>query len=83
VRGRLPGGAMLDGVANLGTRPMFDPPKELLEPYFFGFDGDLYGQNVEVELVSFIRDEASFDGLDALKAQIAADADVARVRLAS
>jgi len=83
VRGRLPGGAKLDGVANLGTRPMFDPPKELLEPYFFDFDGDLYGQSVEVELISFIRDEASFDSLEALKAQIAADADEARLRLAS
>ena len=40
----LPDGRMLDGVANLGTRPMFDPPKELLEPYFFDFAGDLYGQ---------------------------------------
>jgi len=83
VRGRLADGRMLDGVANLGTRPMFDPPKELLEPWFFDFDADLYGQKLEVELVSFIRDEARFDGLDALKAQIAADAEVARVRLAS
>jgi riboflavin kinase/FMN adenylyltransferase len=82
VRGRLPGGQVLDGVANLGTRPMFDPPKELLEPFFFDFDGDLYGQNVEVETISFIRDEATFDTLDALKAQIAADAEVARARLA-
>ena len=81
VRGRLADGRMLDGVANLGTRPMFDPPKELLEPWFFDFDADLYGQKLEVELVSFIRDEARFDGLDALKAQIAADADQARLRL--
>jgi riboflavin kinase/FMN adenylyltransferase len=90
VRGRLAGPGsgpgegerMLDGVANLGTRPMFDPPNELLEPYFFDFDGDLYGQNVEVELISFIRDEEAFDTLDALKAQIAADATEARARLA-
>ena len=75
VRGRLPDGRMLDGVANLGIRPMFDPPKELLEPYFFDFDGDLYGQTIEVELISFIRDEAAFEDLDALKAQIGADAE--------
>ena len=81
VRGRLADGTRLDGVANLGTRPMFDPPKELLEPCFFDFDGDLYGQTIEVELLSFIRDEARFDGLDALKDQIAADAKVARARL--
>jgi riboflavin kinase/FMN adenylyltransferase len=83
VRGRLPGDRLVGGVANLGTRPMFDPPRELLEPYFFDFDGDLYGQTVEVELISFIRDEATFEGLDELKAQIAADAEEARVRLAS
>jgi riboflavin kinase / FMN adenylyltransferase len=83
VRGRLDDGRNLDGVANLGTRPMFDPPKELLEPFFFDFDGDLYGRTVEVELISFIRDEMMLDGLDALKAQIERDAAEARRRLAS
>ena len=83
VRGRLEDGRRLDGVANLGTRPMFDPPKELLEPYFFDFDGDLYGQKVEVELVSFIRDELVFENLEALSAQIAKDVGEARKRLAS
>ena len=78
VRGRLPGGEIRGGAASLGVRPMFDPPKELLEPYFFDFDGDLYGQSIEVELVAFLRDEAKFDSLDALKAQMAAD--VARAR---
>jgi riboflavin kinase/FMN adenylyltransferase len=81
VRGRLPAGRVLDGVANLGTRPMFDPPRELLEPYFFDFDGDLYGQTVEVELISFIRDETAFESLEDLKDQIAADAIEARARL--
>lgn len=83
VRARLPDGGTLEGVANLGTRPMFDPPKELLEPWFFDFDGDLYGQTLEVSLISFIRDEAAFESLDALKAQIAADAEAARRRLAA
>jgi riboflavin kinase/FMN adenylyltransferase len=83
VRGRLPDGRLLEGVANLGIRPMFDPPKLLLEPSFFDFDGDLYGQTIEVELVSFIRDEASFDSLEELKTRIAADAAEARARLAS
>jgi len=81
VRGTLEDGRKLDGVANLGTRPMFDPPRELLEPYFFDFDGDLYGQKVEVELISFIRDEQVFDGVDGLKAQIARDVDEARRQL--
>jgi riboflavin kinase / FMN adenylyltransferase len=78
VRGRLPDGRVLDGAANLGVRPTFDPPKELLEPYFFDFSGDLYGQQVEVELHAFIRPEAKFDSLDALTAQMERDCGAAR-----
>ena len=78
VRGRLADGRVLNGAANLGIRPQFTPPKELLEPYFFDFDGDLYGQVIEVELVEFLRPEARFDSLDALGAQMAADCERAR-----
>jgi riboflavin kinase / FMN adenylyltransferase len=78
VRGRLSDGRILDGAANLGIRPQFDPPKELLEPYFFDFNEDLYGQVVEVELIDFIRPEAKFDSLDALITQM--DADCAKAR---
>jgi len=78
VRARLDDGRIVDGVANLGVRPSFDPPRELLEPYFFDFGGDLYGRNIEVELISFLRGEAKFDSLDALKAQMAADCEDAR-----
>lgn len=78
VRGRLPGGRLLGGAANLGIRPTFDPPKELLEPYFFDFSGDLYGQCIEVELVDYLRPEAKFDGMDALIAQM--DVDCLRAR---
>ncbi|MET1112499.1 MAG: bifunctional riboflavin kinase/FAD synthetase [Allosphingosinicella sp.] len=82
VRGRLADGRRLEGAANLGIRPTFEPPKELLEPYFFDFDGDLYGRTLEVELIDFLRPEAKFDSLDALEAQMAADCDEARRRLA-
>ena len=82
VRGRLPDGRVLDGAANLGIRPTFEPPKELLEAYFFDFEGDLYGQTIEVELVSFIRDEARFDDLGALVRQMDLDCAEARRRLA-
>jgi riboflavin kinase / FMN adenylyltransferase len=78
VRGQLGDGRVLDGAANLGVRPTFDPPKELLEPYFFDFAGDLYGQVMEVELHAFIRPEAKFDSLDALTAQMERDCDEAR-----
>ncbi|HEY6815964.1 MAG TPA: bifunctional riboflavin kinase/FAD synthetase [Croceibacterium sp.] len=74
VTGRvLDTGQTLKGAAGLGIRPMFEPPKELLEPYFFDFDGDLYGQEIEVALHHFLRPEAKFDSLDALKAQLAED----------
>lgn len=78
VKGRLPDGRVLDGAANIGVRPMFDPPKELLEAYFFDFAEDLYGACVEVELHAYLRPEAKFDGLDTMVAQM--DADCARAR---
>jgi riboflavin kinase/FMN adenylyltransferase len=81
VRGRLADGRVLRGAANLGIRPSFDPPKELLEPFFFDFAGDLYDQTIAVEMVSFLRPEWKFDGLDALKLQIAEDCAEARRRL--
>lgn len=83
VRGHLADGRILGGAANLGIRPSFDPPKELLEPHFFDFSGDLYGQEIDVELVAYVRPEAKFDGLDALIAQIEADCVEARHILAA
>jgi riboflavin kinase/FMN adenylyltransferase len=82
VRGRLADGRVLDGAANLGVRPMFEP-RELLESFFFDFAGDLYGQVIEVELVSFIRPEARFEGLGALTAQMDRDCAEARRRLSA
>ncbi|MEO1046477.1 MAG: bifunctional riboflavin kinase/FAD synthetase [Pseudomonadota bacterium] len=78
VTGRLSDGRVLKGAANLGIRPQFDPPKELLEPYFFDFDEDLYGQTIEVALHHYLRAEAKFDDLDALMAQMARDCEQAR-----
>lgn len=81
VRGRLQDGRILDGAANLGIRPQFDPPKELLEPHFFDFSGDLYGQTIEIAFHSFLRPEAKFENLDDLMAQMEADCEAARVLL--
>ncbi len=69
------------GVANIGKRPTFDKQEVNLEVHLFDFDGDLYGTTVRVSFVEFLRAEQKFDGLDALKAQIAADCDEARARL--
>ena len=78
VTGRLPDGRLLKGAANIGIRPHFDPPKELLEPHFFDFSEDLYGQDIEVAFHAFLRAEQKFDSLDALVAQIGRDCDEAR-----
>lgn len=79
VRARLADGRILDGAANLGIRPSFDPPVELLEPYFFDFDGDLYGRTIEVALIDYLRPEARFASLAALTEQM--DGDCARARM--
>ena len=83
VTGRiLATGQELQGAANIGVRPQFEPPKELLEPYFFDFSGDLYGQEIEVAFRHFLRGEAKFDSLDALMAQMEQDCEEARRLLA-
>jgi riboflavin kinase/FMN adenylyltransferase len=67
-----------DGVANFGIRPMYETKVPLMEAHLFDFDGDLYGKHLLVELISYIRPEAKFDGLPALIAQIGRDAAKAR-----
>src|SRR6185437_11369607 len=76
-------GAWHDGVANLGLRPTFGGSDLRLEVHLFDFAGDLYGRHLRVAFVDYIRAERKFAGLDALKAQIAADALRARAILAS
>jgi riboflavin kinase/FMN adenylyltransferase len=82
VRVTLGDGSEHDGVASLGVRPTFDPPRELLEAVLFGFDGDLYGRTIEVALHHYLRPEAKFDSVDALKNQMDADARQAKELLA-
>jgi riboflavin kinase/FMN adenylyltransferase len=67
-----------DGVANFGVRPMFDGGAPLLEVFLFDFDGDLYGQTVDVAFIGWIRHEQKFDSVETLKRQIAADSAQAR-----
>jgi riboflavin kinase/FMN adenylyltransferase len=76
-------GEALQGAANLGVRPQFEPPQEWLEPYFFDFSGDLYGRQIEVELRHFLRPEAKFDTLDALTTQMEQDCERARELLSA
>jgi len=70
------------GVASFGTRPTVEGAGEpLLEVYFLDGSHDLYDRHLTVEFVEFLRPEAKFASLDALKTQIAADCDKARAIL--
>ncbi len=66
------------GAASLGVRPMFGVNTPNLETYLLDFKADLYGQQVSVALIDYLRPELKFDGLPALLDQMAAD--VARSR---
>jgi riboflavin kinase/FMN adenylyltransferase len=70
-----------DAVANLGQRPTFGGSDLRLEAHLFDFDGDLYGRHLRVALIEHLRRERKFPGIEALKAQIAADAAQARALL--
>lgn len=75
--------ALLNGqpaAASIGVRPTFDDGEQvLLEVFILDFDGDLYGQEVSVELLSFLRPEAKFDRIEALKVQMAQDCEQSAV----
>jgi riboflavin kinase/FMN adenylyltransferase len=82
VRVTLDDGSEHPGVANLGVRPTFDPPQELLETHLLDYSGDLYGRRMEVALHVFIRAEQKFDSIDALVAEMRRDEAAARKLLA-
>ncbi len=71
------------GVANLGMRPTFDKQDLCFEVHLLNFDDDIYGAHMAVDLVSFLRPEKKFDGLEALRNQIGVDRDAATVLLSN
>ena len=78
VKVRLKSGAFFNGVANIGTRPTINGVNQLLEAHLFDFQGDLYGQWLDVELCHKIRNEMKFPSFEDLKAQIAQDVETAK-----
>lgn len=75
----LPDGSSYMGVTNVGIRPTVANGNDVtVETWLLDFEGDLYGQTLRVEFFHHIRDEVRFDSLDALKAQITADAETTR-----
>jgi riboflavin kinase/FMN adenylyltransferase len=67
--------------AYLGTRPTFDDGAPMLEVFLFGFDGNLYGREIAVEFIGFVRTDAKFASAEALKEQIARDCARAQAML--
>jgi riboflavin kinase / FMN adenylyltransferase len=74
-------GRHYDAVANFGRRPMFDIGAVLLEIFLFDFSGDLYGRNLDVAFIEWIREERMFDGTAALITQMKEDSRLAREAL--
>lgn len=75
------GERLLDGVASYG-KPMFDNSQPPFEVHIFDFDEDIYGEKVEVALISHIRGQMTFDGLKGLISQMDKDSAKARAALA-
>lgn len=66
---------------NVGIRPMFEGDDITVEPYILDFNQELYGETLTVTFEKRLRDEAKFDSLDALIAQIGADVEASRAYL--
>ena len=71
------GGQKWPAVTNVGVRPTVSPDGILVESYILGYDGDLYGQEIPVEFIRFLRPERKFENTVQLKAQIRQDAQQA------
>ena len=79
TRVTLPDGASYAAVTNVGTRPTVNNGTDItVEASLLDYDGDLFGKTLRLEFFSHLRDEIRFDSLDALRAQIAADAETTR-----
>jgi riboflavin kinase/FMN adenylyltransferase len=63
---------------SIGTMPTFGPNQRQVEAYLLGFDGDLYGRRIRVELLDWVREQRKFAGVEALKAQMAKDLETVR-----
>lgn len=73
------GNACYDGIANVGNHPTVGEAIEaLLEVHIFDFDKDIYGEKIEVDLLSFIRAEKKFNNVEELKKAIKNDISVAK-----
>jgi len=73
VKGKCLGDTIYNGMMNIGIRPTVDGQKKVIEVHILDFDQDIYEQNLTVMVYEYIRGEVKFDGLEALKGQLAKD----------
>jgi riboflavin kinase/FMN adenylyltransferase len=78
VRARLPDGSHVGGVANIGVCPTVGGTTRSLEVHLLDFQGDLYGKNLEIQFLNYLRPEAKFPSIEALRVQIQSDTNTAR-----
>jgi riboflavin kinase / FMN adenylyltransferase len=74
-------GRTINGATNIGTRPTFDGGHISIETHLLDFEGDIYGERMEIQFVKRVREERKFDGAEALISQIAKDAEAVRAML--
>ena len=70
------------GMMNIGNRPTINGNHQTIEVHFFDFNADLYGQNLQIELLYFLRDEEKFDSIESLIIQLKKDEQTARTFVA-
>ena len=72
----------LYGMMNIGNRPTINGNHQTIEVHFFDFNADLYGQNLQIELLYFLRNEEKFDTIESLIIQLKKDEQTARAFVA-
>ena len=71
-------GRVVYGMMNIGTKPTFDTTMPSIEVHFLDWNGDLYGQAVQVEMLKWVREERKFNTVEKLQTQIQADEQYCR-----
>ncbi|MBD0823166.1 bifunctional riboflavin kinase/FAD synthetase [Aestuariibaculum marinum] len=76
-------GATVFGMMNIGTNPTVKGNKETIEVHFFDFNEDIYGKQIQIDLLHRIRDEKTFESIEALKEQLQKDKETSLTYIAS
>ena len=66
------------GMLNIGNRPTIGDSKKQIEVNIFDFDKDIYGQDIQIKFLKYLRPETKFEGVDELKKQLIRDREEAK-----